>query len=74
MGAGAPVGGAPAAGTPGPEIEPSDVFGPTTMPNQPITAGVSGPQGAPPDPDMVLRELALAFPTPWILRLLRNRG
>ena len=69
--------GAPAAGQSGPVAPPKDIFGPTTMPQQPITAGVMGPQGGEaiqPDPDMLLRQIVQKYPTPWMFRLLRQRG
>jgi len=45
------------------------------MPNQPITTGVNGPMGGgEPDADLVLRQLVQAFPSPWLLRLLRQNG
>lgn len=76
---GAPLsaGGVPTA-TPGTPPAPSEpdlgVFGPTELPNQPITTGVSTPAGGPPpDPDLVLRQLVKAFPSPWMMRLLRRR-
>jgi hypothetical protein len=50
------------------------VFGPSVMPNQPITTGVAGPQGPPPDPELVLRELVRQFPTPYLIGLLNNYG
>jgi len=46
------------------------------MPQQPITAGVTRNLGGQPEPDadMALRQAVLAFPSPWMIRLLRNRG
>ena len=63
------MGGAPAA-----PVEDPGIFGPTTMPNQPITAGVTGPPNEPLDPNVVLRQTVMQYPTPWMLRLLRQRG
>ena len=73
-------GSAPAGGPGGATAAPggpegvNGVFGPTTMPNQPITAGVPSMMERQPDADMVLRELVQKFPSPWLMRLLRRRG
>jgi hypothetical protein len=69
------IGGTPAVGGPRAGAAPDPgVFGPTELPNQPITTGVSGPAGGPtPDPDLILRQLVQVFPTPWMMRLLRRR-
>jgi len=79
MAAGGP-GGAPTGGTAAPAPPPGGapdvgVFGPSAMPDQSITTGVQGPMGGgEPDADMVLRQLVQAFPSPWLLRLLRQNG
>ena len=71
-GGGTPPGGgagpAPGGGSP---IPPLDAFGPTTRPNEPVTAGLEN-QGMmnPDDPDMMIRLIAQAFPHPSLTRLL----
>lgn len=58
-----------------------DVFGPSTAPDEPITAGVGigpgpGPRqpSLPPDPDMMLRAIYSMYPHPDLERLLKRRG
>lgn len=54
-----------------------DVFAPTGRPGEPVTAGAPvgpGPQGRilPDDPVQFLRAIAMAHPTPGIMRLLER--
>ena len=76
MAAGGPGGPSPGgAAPPTPAAPDVGVFGPSSMPNQPITTGATGPMGEPPpDPNLVLRQAVMQYPTPWMLRLLRQRG
>ena len=65
---GPPTPGGPAPGPPANDF----LAGGTQRPSEPITAGVpGGPEPA--DTDMVLRELFLAHPSPWLARLMRPR-
>lgn len=67
----APTGGRAGPGAAPVPVGPS-VFGPSTRPNEPVTAGLrSGPAIMGDDPDAVLRALYQLFPHPDIARLLR---
>ena len=69
-------GGAPPAPTNGAPVERPDVFGATTRPGEPLTAGASegpGPNGLgmlPDDPNELLRAVWLQFPSPGLRRLI----
>lgn len=73
---GPPTPGAGGAGNATPP--PQGIFGPSTQPNQPLTAG--NPLGAgpgdpsvlPEDPDMLLRALYSIYPHPAILKLMNG--
>ena len=67
--AGSPAGGA----VPGPEgVAPQpDLFRPTERPGEAMSMA---PSPATPPSDMVLRQLASVYPSPWILRMLRANG
>lgn len=72
-----PTGPAPARTQTAPGVSPAaaaaNPFGPTSMPRQPINAGLD-PQGVPiNDPVQVLRNLYRRFPYPEIRRLIERR-
>ncbi len=72
-GGGAPPGvGAAGTGGGASPMPPLDVFGPTSRPNEPATAGLdrSG-LVSPDDPDMMLRMIYEQFPHPSIARLIQ---
>ena len=88
LSAGAPAHPAPAGGEPprgGMVPAPGTtegVFGPSTRPGEPVTAGAAAGPGPTirdnsflfeQDPDMVLRQMYAVYPHPSILRLLKNR-
>lgn len=62
--------------TQGPQVTPTDVFGPTMRPNEPVNAGIQGPtddrQFVPKDPDIGLKMLYQTNPHPDILALLNR--
>lgn len=65
-----PDGRAPAAGG---AVPGGDLFGPTTMPEQPIMTGVSNmPETAIPDAKAVLQAVYAAYPSPWIAMMLHD--
>ena len=78
---GAPLeAGGPSAATPGgvPSAEgaaapPVDIFAPTERPNDPIPANVPSIPDVP-SADLTLRQLVSQYPSPWMMRLLRQRG
>ena len=63
-------GAAPAEATPTVAPEQPDLFRPTERPGEPMPAA---PTQAPPE-DMVLRQLAAAYPSPWLLRMVKASG
>ncbi|GAF78798.1 unnamed protein product, partial [marine sediment metagenome] len=72
--AGVPVSETTAGGPPPPGeamAPPVDAFGPTQRPGEASTAGMipTAPETAP-HPDLVLQQLVLQHPSPYLLRLL----
>ena len=65
------AGGAPAGG--GGPMPPMDIFGPTSRPGEPPTAGL-GQEGlySPEDPDLPIRIMYQMYPHPSLARLLEN--
>lgn len=73
-----PAPASPAGASQAGAASPTSIFGPTTRPNEAVTAGAFGQPQAPgllpPDPDAFIRLLYTMKPDPYLLRLIRNRG
>jgi len=55
-----------------PEMPTPDLFRPTERPMEQMQ--MSQAPTEPPEADLVLRQLAMAYPTPWMMRMVRNNA